>query len=238
LSNIVHLNSEAHKHLKIRADAAVELGDGQRFVPVVLSEFPFLIAHYPLLFSKDAGTGAFFCGAVLGFDEGENLFLDGETGQDCYRPLNLRRMPFYTAGDEIAIDLDHPRVGGTGDALFTEAGEPTQFLAGIAAALRELRQGGETMKDFIDTLLKLSLIEPLDVTLAFDDGRRELQGLYTINREALAALDDSQVVTLFRSGYLQHIHFMLASLRHIAILATKKNRRLLSHSVGLAMSPA
>ena len=238
MSNIVHVNSEAHKHLKIRSDASAELGDGQRFVPVVLSEFQFLVAHYPLLFSKDAGTGAFFCGAVLGFDEGENLFLDGEIGQDCYRPLNLRRMPFYTAGDEIAIDLHHPRVGETGDALFTEAGEPTQFLAGIAAALRELRHGGEKMKEFIDTLLKLNLIEPLDVTLAFDDGRRELQGLYTVNRETLAALEDSQVVDLFRSGYLQQIHFMLASLRHIASLANKKNLRLLRHSDGLAMTPA
>lgn len=238
MSNIVHLNSEAHKHLKIRADASAALGDGQRFVPVVLSEFQFLVAHYPLLFSKDAATGAFFCGAVLGFDEGENLFLDGEFGQDSYRPFNLRRMPFYTAGDEIAVDLDHPRVGETGDALFTEAGEPTQFLAGIAGILRDLRQGGEKMKEFIDTLLNLKLIEPLDVTLAFDDGKRELQGLYTINRETLAALEDAQVVDLFRRGYLQHIHFMLASLRHVASLASQKNRRLLRQSDGLAMSPA
>lgn len=238
MSNIVHLNSEAHKHLKIRADASVELGDGQRFVPVVLSEFPFLVAHYPLLFSKDAGTGTFFCGAVLGFDEGENLFLDAEIGQDCYRPLNLRRMPFYTAGDEIAIDLDHPRVGESGDALFTEAGEPTKFLAGIAGALRELRHGGEEMKAFIDTLLKLNLIEPLDVTLAFDDGKRQLQGLYTINRQTLAALEDSRVIELFRNGYLQHIHFMIASLRHVASLANKKNRRLLRQSDGLAMKLA
>jgi hypothetical protein len=238
VSNIVHLNSEAHKHLKIRADASAEFGDGQRFVPVVLSEFQFLVAHYPLLLSKDAETGAFFCGAVLGFDEGENLFLDGEIGQDCYRPLNLRRMPFYTAGDEIAIDLDHPRVGDKGDALFTEAGEPTPFLAGIAGALRDLRHGGEKMKEFIDTLLKLNLIEALDVTLAFDDGRRELHGLYTINREALAALDDAQVVDLFRRGYLQHIHFMIASLRQVANLANKKNRRLLRQSDGLAMTPA
>lgn len=229
MSNIVLLNSEAHKHLKIRSGTSVELGDGQRFVPVVPGEFQFLVAHYPLLFSKDAGTGAFFCGAVLGFDEGENLFLD----EDCYRPLNLRRMPFYTAGEEIAIDLDHARVGQAGDALFSESGEPTQFLAGIAGALRELRHGGEKMKEFIDTLLRLKLIEALDVTLSFDDGKRELQGLYTINRETLAALDDADVVDLFRRGYLQQIHFMIASLRHIASLANKKNRRLLQASDGL-----
>lgn len=228
MSNIVLLNSEQHKHLKIRTEASLALGDGQRFVPVVLNEFQFLVAHYPLLFSKDAGTGAFYCGAVLGFDEGENLFLD----EDCWRPLNLRRMPFYTAGDEVAIDLDHPRVGDEGEALFSEAGEPTQFLVATVGALREVRQGGETMQDFIATLLKLNLIEPLDVTLAFDDGKRELQGLYAINRDVLAALEDAEVVDLFRRGYLQHIHFMVASLRHVAILANKKNRRLLQQTDG------
>ena len=229
MSTIVLLNSEEHKHLKIRTEASAELGDGQRFVPVVLNEFQFLVAHYPLLFSKDSGTGAFYCGAVLGFDEGENLFLE----EDVWRPLNLRRMPFYTAGDEVAIDVAHPRVGDQGEALFTEAGEPSQFLVATIGALREVRQGGEVMQDFIAVLLKLNLIEPLDVTLAFDDGKRNLQGLYTINRDALAALDDAQVVDLFRRGYLQHIHFMIASLRQIANLATRKNRRLLQQTDGL-----
>lgn len=230
MSNIVLLNSEEHKHLKIRTESSAELGDGQRFVPAVLNEFQFLVAHYPLLFSKDAATGAFYCGAVLGFDEGENLFLD----EDVWRPLNLRRMPFYTAGDEVAIDLDHPRVGDRGEALFTEAGEPSQFLVATVGALREVRQGGEAMQEFIAALLKLNLIEPLEVTLSFDDGKRNLQGLYTINREVLASLEDAQVVDLFRRGYLQHIHFMIASLRQIANLANRKNRRLLQASDGLA----
>ncbi len=229
MSKIVRLNSEEHKNLKIRTEASASLGDGQRFVPVVLNEFQFLVAHYPLLFSKDAETGAFYCGAVMGFDEGENLFLD----EDCYRPLNLRRMPFYTAGDDVAIDLDHPRVGDSGEALFTDAGEPTQFLAGTVGALREVRHGLDKMKDFIDTLLKLKLIEGLSVTLAFDDGKRDLQGLYTINRDALAGLQDAEVLELFRSGYLQHIHLMIASLRQVANLANKKNRRLLQASDGL-----
>jgi hypothetical protein len=229
LSNIVLLNSEEHKHLRIRTESSAELGDGQRFVPVVLNELQFLVAHYPVLFSKDSATGAFYCGAVLGFDEGENLFV----GEDVWRPLNLRRMPFYTAGDEVAVDLDHPRAGDRGEAVFTEAGEPTQFLAATVGALREVRQGADEMKLFIDTLLGLNLIEPLSITLAFDDGKRDLQGLYTINREALATLEDAQVVDLFRRGYLQHIHFIIASLRQIANLANRKNRRLLQQTDGL-----
>jgi hypothetical protein len=223
VANIVLLNNEQHRDIRVCADASVELGDGQRFVPIVLNEIPYLVAHYPLLFSKDAETGAFYLGAVLGFDEGENLFLE----EDCYRPLQLRRMPFFTAGEQVAIDLEHKRVGHPkGAALFNDQGEPTAYLAGVVGILRELRSGETATKDFIARLMQLKLIEALTVTLGFDDGPRELVGLYTINKDHLAALEDAQVVELFRNGDLQAIHSLIASMRHIATMANRKNRRL------------
>ena len=57
-----------------------------------------LVVHYPILFSKDAQTGQFYCGAMLGFDEGENLFLEEWREREFYRPLNLQRGPFFAAG--------------------------------------------------------------------------------------------------------------------------------------------
>ena len=73
--------------------------------------FPISSPTIRILFSKDAETGGFYCGAMLGIDEGENLFLTEGRSFDAYRPLNLQRGPFFTAGSDIAIDLDHPRVG-------------------------------------------------------------------------------------------------------------------------------
>ena len=80
--------------LRVNAAPSLELGDNQRFVPVVISEFPSLALCYPILFSKDADTGQFYCGAMLGFDDGENLFIDSQADKSTYRPLNLRRAPF------------------------------------------------------------------------------------------------------------------------------------------------
>ena len=97
--------------MRVETAASVRYGDAQRFVPVVVGEFSNLVAHYPIFFSKDAQTGSFYCGAMLGIDEGENLFLTEGRSFDAYRPMNLQRGPFYTAGSDIAIDLDHPRVG-------------------------------------------------------------------------------------------------------------------------------
>ena len=228
VTKMVLLNTQTHRNLKIQAGPSAKFGDNSRYVSVVLSEFPFLVPHYPIFFSKDPETGAFLCGALLGFDEGENLFLDDPAGLDSYRPLNLQRGPFYAVGSEVAIDFDSPRVGGeTGTSLFTDTGESTPYLESIVAAMAELRHGMVMTGVFIDTLLKLKLIEPVKLSLEFDDGlTRELQGLYTIDKEALADLADADIVELFRRGYLHLIYLMIASLKQIRVMAQKKNRRL------------
>lgn len=227
MSNIVILNSQAHRELRVDASASARLGDNQRFVPVVLAEFAALAAHYPIFFSKDADTGAFYCGAMLGFDDGENLFL--AEGRDAYRPLQIQRGPFVTVGADLAIDLDNPRLSQTkGERLFTDAGETTPYLESIKQLFRVLYPGIEKTKIFIAALLELNLIEPVDLDVGFDDAsKRMITGLYTVAQEALRALPDEKVLQLFRSGFLQLIYLMIASLKQVPVLAQKKNRRLL-----------
>jgi hypothetical protein len=237
VTNIVALDSQAHRDLKVRAGPSAAHGDNQRFVQVIVNEFPLLAAQCPILFSKDADTGGFYCGAMLGVDPGENLLIEEGGPFEGYRPLNLQRAPFFasTAGG-LGIDLDSPRVDAEGgEALFTESGEPTAYLESVMATFRELKPGLERTKVFVETLLGLKLIEPVDIRLAFDDGTsRELEGLYTINQEALRQLPDETVVQLFRRGYLQLIYLMIASLKQIPVLAQRKNRRLLEGSATLA----
>lgn len=229
MSNIVILDSGSHRHLRVHARAAAQYGDNQRFVGVVLSEFQALAMHYPILFSKDADTGQFYCGAMLGFDSGENLFLEEHRTLSAYRPLNLQRGPFLTAGPDLAIDLDHPRVAPSGDQeLFTEAGEPNAYLQSVMGLMRELRPGIERTRMFIDRLMSLKLIEPMTITARFDDGmNRQFTGLYTIARDELKQLADAAALDLFRRGYLQLIYLMLASLDHVSALARRKNRSFL-----------
>ncbi len=233
MTNIALLNDQAHRDLRVQPGAAARYGDNRRFVAVIVGEFPHLAVHYPILLTKDQETGAFFLGAMLGFDEGENLFLD-DRGMETYRPLNLQRGPFFTAGSEIAIDLDSPRIDDAGKPLFTEAGEPTAYLQNIMALFRDLKPGLEITKLFVETLVRLKLIEPVDIDVAFDDGsRRTLTELYTINQDALRALPDAAVIDLFRRGYLQLIYLMIASLKQVAVLARSKNNAILKASADL-----
>ena len=229
MSNVVLLDSRTHRTLRIHAQPAAQYGDDQRFVAVAVNEFPFLVMHYPVLFSKDIDTGQFYCGAMLGFDSGENLFLADQRAMSAYRPLNQQRGPFLMSGSDLAIDLDHPRVAPSGSQeLFTEEGEPNAYLQSIMRLMRELRPGLERTRIFTDTLLHLKLIESISISARFDDGNnREFTGLYTIARDRLAELPDVAALDLFRRGYLQLIYLMLNSLNHVSVLVQRKNRSLL-----------
>jgi hypothetical protein len=228
MTHIVLLDRNSHRKLRVHSQAAAHYGDNQRFVAVAVNEFSVLSLHYPILFSKDADTGQFYCGAMLGFDAGENLFLEDYRTLRAYRPLNLQRGPFFTAGTDLAIDLDHPRVTPAGDQeLFTEVGEPSGYLQSVMSLMRDLRPGLERTRVFVDALMNLKLIEPITINARFDDGvKREFTGLYTISRGQLQNLPDAAVLDLFRRGYLQLMYLMLNSLNHVSTLAQRKNKSL------------
>jgi hypothetical protein len=173
---------------------------------------------------------------MFGFDEGENLFLEEWRERELYRPLSLQRGPFYANGPDVAIDLDDPRVGVEGGkALFTDQGQPTRYLQSIIWAFQDLSPGVEMTRLFIARLLELKLIEPVDVEVELDDGSiRRCVGLYTVDQEVLSRLPDEVVVELFRRGYLRLIHYMIASLKQVPVLARKKNSGILRATEGLA----
>lgn len=236
MTQIVPLNKEAHRSLKVDGRASAAYGDNRRFVQVIVKEFPQLLVHYPILLSKNAETGQFYCGAMLGFDEGENLFLEEWQDRDFYRPLYLQRGPFYANGPDLAIDMDDPRVGAEGGKpLFTEQGQPTRYLQSIIWAFQDLEPGKEMTRLFIQRLLELKLIEECEVEVEFVDGSlRRCVGLYTINQEMLQRLSDEVVVELYRRGYMRLIHYMIASQKQVQVLARKKNAGYLQATAGLA----
>jgi hypothetical protein len=234
MTKIVKLDREAHRDLRIMAGPSASLGDAQRFASIIPGEFSLMAAACPLFISKDAETGGFYCGAMLGFDQGENLFL-AEGAYHGHRPLSLQRLPFFTSGDEVAVDLDHPRVGAPdGTPVFDAGGKPTAYLESVVASLRQLHVGQEQSKAFIETLLKHDLIEAMDLDIAFDDGaHHHIQGLYAIARDRLEALEDAVVVELFRRGYLLLIHAMMLSQKQLPALIERRNARKLEAGAGL-----
>jgi hypothetical protein len=56
MMRIVPLNNEVHRSITVDGRTSAAYGDNQRFVQVIVKEFPLLVIHYPILFSKNAQT--------------------------------------------------------------------------------------------------------------------------------------------------------------------------------------
>lgn len=219
------LSPQDHAQLRLLPRRDVE----PHFVEIVPGEFQAAAIACPILFSKNPGTGAFYAGAVLGLKPGEGALKSIEE-RGGFEPLNLRRDGFFIAGEQIAIDRANSRFSTTdGELLFDEAQQPSPSLRQVQRVLGQLHEGAKQSAALVRDLIDLKLLEPIDVSLSFDDGERlRLEGLYTVSRDALRELNDADVLRLFRSGHLQLAYIIAGSLNQLATLAHLRNRRLVN----------
>ncbi|GFE79219.1 SapC family protein [Steroidobacter agaridevorans] len=231
------LDNTLHRDLRVAACGAVA-GATTHYAPVIADELVHLVLEYPVCLMKDADTGRFGLYALLGFEEGENLYLHRGAWQARYLPLHFRRQPFVTIrtpgaeGDlgcppRIAIDLNNSRVQmSEGERLYTEDGRETEYLLSARSLLERLTAGARSTQSFIGVLAGYDLIEPLRLDVALTTGtRRSYAGAYGINSDRLQTLPPDTLQRLHTLGYLQASYLLLASLGHIRKLIEMKTQR-------------
>lgn len=224
------LNIVEHRNLRIDTRRSAGLGDDVGFAATFPAEFRDLQAYYPIVFRKDV-NGTLSPVALLGFEEGQNLFLDGERWDAHYVPLAVERQPFLVGrgGDELTVhvDLDHPRVGAAGgQALFLERGGNTEYMDRIASVLLTLHNGLERVPAFVDALLPHDLLESFVLDVELDDGAlHRLAGYYAISEERLRVLDGEALGRLHAAGYLEPVFMAVASVSNFRDLIERMNRR-------------
>lgn len=232
MAKFVSLHSNLHRDIKVDKDKIEAQGAHERMVPVVMSEFLKLAVQYPIVFTKFNETGHFACVALLGFEEGENLFWESNRWQGIYTPLNILRQPFFIGQENdktlICIDAESDCLSKEkGELVFNEHGEETDFLRKIKMMLAELINGEEKTREFIQTLLGLDLLVPMSFDITFvNQQEQKVQGLYTIDEERLEVLDGDSLISLHQKNYLKPVYILIASLGHLYSLVQKKNERL------------
>jgi hypothetical protein len=231
MANHAPLNNVDHKNLRIVTTRGAAYGDAVMSALTFPAEFRDLQACYPIVFAQD-GNGGYDAVALLGFEQGENLFL-GPDGWDAPAlPLTVERQPFMIGrgGDDLAvhIDLDSPRVrdgGIEGEALFLTYGGTSEYLERISSVLRTIHEGMAASRAFVGALVELELLESFVLDVELDDGsQNRLAGFYTVNEDRLAQLTAEQLARLHRDGYLQAIYMAVASLAQFRALIQRKNR--------------
>lgn len=233
------LNNIDHKDLRVIQRFGAEFGDDVATVVTFPTEYADVQREYPIFFRKDAGTGEYQSVALLGFQKGENLFLESGRWNAHYLPGIVARGPFLIGFQErqidgelrkepvIHVDLDHPRVSYTeGEAVFLPGGGNSHYLDHIADVLRGIRDGIELSKAMFAAFTALDLIEPvkLEIKLTAEE-TYSLEGLHTINQQKLRALDGDALLRLNQAGFLQGAFLVAASVGNVRKLMAIKQRR-------------
>jgi hypothetical protein len=236
--NRVALNSQVHRDVRIAATRPTRENAEVNAVSVISREFPRLLAHYPIFYTKNMETGRFEPSALLGFQPQENLFFVDGRWDATYVPLQMQRLPFSLIARpaseseakptlDVALDLSQTVQSPEGQRLFLEDGQPTKLLQDISSILSALVAGTNETYAFTSRLVELNLIEPVQINIEFVNGAdTKLQGLYWIAAAALKALPAAQLAELRDREYLEWMYFQMASLSHVSQLIARKNRLL------------
>jgi hypothetical protein len=233
------LNNVEHKDLRVILRYSPEFGNNVATVLTFPTEFADVQREYPIFFRKDPTSGEFHSVALLGFQEGENLFLEDGRWKANYLPGIVARGPFLIGFQEqqvdgtlrkepvIHVDLDDPRVSRTeGHPVFLPRGGNSAYLEQVANVLRGIHEGLEISKAMFAAYVELDLIEPVKLEVNVSDTEKYgLEGLHTINREKLRALDSESLFRLHRAGFLQGAFLVMASLGNVKTLMAVKQRK-------------
>ena len=237
MANYALLNNVDHQDVKIITERSARYGDNQMLAPTFPFEFRNVQAFYPILFQQEA-AGGFQPVALLGFEQGENLFLGPDGWQATYIPAMLRREPFLIGfqkpqdasdGDlmrVLSLDMDHPRVNTeAGEALFHPLGGRTDFLESAADLLEGIYDGVAHGKAFVKALEERDLIEAVTLDIPLRDGsRNQLLGFHCLAEQQVQELPGEVLGDFQAQGFLMPLFMVLASMGNIQRLVEMKNR--------------
>ncbi|WP_158970217.1 SapC family protein [Paraglaciecola sp. L3A3] len=219
------LDSKIHKNLKIDTSLLNTKLNRVNVSSVIVSELNTLVHEYAIFMTKSPSSGELQLTAVLGFDAGENLYLDGNNWRATYMPLDIIRRPFQAYMPDknkmdqghLAIDVAAEQVNKKkGAALFDEQGNKTEYLQKIETTFSQIMGGVPYTAALLKEAEDLKLIEPVTITVEIPNrGKVDLNGLYGFDKKAIDKLTGAALKKAHQSGLLQVIHLMLSSTIHL-----------------------
>lgn len=231
----VLLNQVLHKDLVLTQETPdFAFAAKTNSVPVVHAEMGELCGYYPLVFVR---MGERFAPvAILGFDDGQNLFVrDDESRweEGVPVPAYVRRYPYIlaeTEGDTFNVCFDSAFTALTEDEegvrLFdAESGEPSDYLNGVLSFLTDYQSLSLQTLTMMDQLAEQQVFVERVLQVQLEDGSQHvLNGFYVIDQETVQACDDAVLADWVRSGLMHLLDAHWISLRQVQALADRYAR--------------
>ncbi len=163
--------------------------------------------------------------AVFGLQSDQNLCIDGDQWRVRYVPAMLRLYPFAlarVADNQMVVCIDEGWTGFNrtlGEALLTDAGEPTEFTLNVQKQLEAFELEVERSRLAGELLVSRGLLRDMRFDATLPDGNKlGVDGFLTVDEEKLAALSDADVQEFHRNGLFGLIHAHQISLGNMAKL--------------------
>jgi hypothetical protein len=220
---VIALNNTDHRQLRVSPPKNFEYLDKVHMLPLVAQECGHAGNEFPVAFVKDKETDRFQLVAILGLQEGENLFVSAGQWQGMYMPAIIQIEPFKLITDAYkpdqlvaGLDTDSERVQeSNGEALFDDAGKETEFLQRVKDSLGQYFQNQRYTLDFIAALSEFELLVARDLSVRIGEQNMNISGLHAIDEERLNELSDEQFAELRKRGYLAAIYAQMLSLNQV-----------------------
>ena len=229
-NNILPLNTEEHKDLRLKIDNNFSIFSNTNALPIAGVEFIEASREHAIAFInyQDEGVIPVY---ILGLRDNENLLLDDNNNWKYrYVPAFVRRYPYIMVEPDkdgksvVCIDADYEGINDPkGELIFTQKdGEtkPTERLEAAMDMLKDFNAQLTRTREFTKRLEEFNLLKEISPQINLADGREfSIGGIYTIDEEKLLKLEDEKALTLYRSGEMAWIYNHLASISNLIRLA-------------------
>lgn len=214
--NYIPLDKNKHKDLHVNHSSNFNHTKDSHIAAASLREYAQIASCMPIIFIKDPQSQIIHSVAMLGIDQGVNLFLTDSKWTGHVVPLNIQRYPFDVRpdGDKLGVFIDENSslVGKEGQPLFTDEG-PSPYLENRQKLLSELANSEMATRDFIKKIEELGLFDSVIIRAQYANGQqRNINGMQTISEKRLQDLDSATIEDLHKTGYLGAIYAVMLSL--------------------------
>lgn len=229
--NVVPLDAGRHSDLHLLTGINVDHLQDQQLIPLVASEFIDAAVSMPIIFVKDAVSGDFRPAGLLGLSESENVLLTRDQLGATYVPLDVRRYPFYVAGNmetgEMTLCIDEASDRLTreeGVPLFDAEGRPSEVVMKMQKLLSDYTRQEVETRALVDFLETHDLLSQRELRYKVSGQERKVGGLWSVNEERLRSTDAKLVAEMHERNFLGAIYAHIVSMANINKILSVKSQ--------------
>jgi hypothetical protein len=222
--DLVPLNAEQHKNLRLRPAEFAPFLINEHAVPLTVDEFASCQRFLPIVFSAGDNPVPL---ALMGLNEGVNTLVDNEgklRRTDGYVPAYVRRYPWMLArldpnAEELSLCFDPTSASigefEEGDRLIEDDGTPSAITKEILGFAEQFEQSARRTNQFMIDLKETGLLMDGELSIQSPVSEQPFvyRGFQMINEEALQELRGDQLRKMNQNGMLPLIHAHLFSLQ-------------------------